>query len=142
MIVPFTKFKSNTPLFPYFLRPMLNIKLINGSNIRIQKALIDTGADYILINSSVAKDIGIDYKTGFFWSTTGIENSPVPTFFHDMEFEIPGIEKSKFRTRVGFINSPSVGILLGQHGFFDNFIVEFNRYENVFSIEKNQKNTD
>ncbi len=65
MILPYTKLKSTNPFFPYFLRPMINIKLINGSKTRIQKALIDTGADYILINSSIAKDLDIDYKKVF-----------------------------------------------------------------------------
>ena len=137
MILPYTKFKSTTPLFPYFLRPMINIKLINGNRTRIQKALIDTGADFILINSSIAKDLEIDYKKGFLGSTIGIENRGVPTFFQTIELEIPNLHDSSFTAQVGFINSSSVGILLGQHGFFENFIVKFERYANIFSIERN-----
>lgn len=135
MILPYTKFRSETPLFPYFLRSMINVKLINGSRSRTQKAIIDTGADYILINSSIAKDLGINYKSGTKWTTTGIENKPIDTYFHELEIEIPNLERSLFKTKVGFINSNSVGILLGQNGFFDHFQIKFERYASCFEIE-------
>lgn len=106
---------------------MLNIKLINGNNSRIQKALIDTGADYILINSSIAKDLGIDYKSGVMNKTIGIEGRPIDTYFHELELEIANLSGSRFKTLVGFINSSSVGILLGQKGFFDNIRVTLDK---------------
>ncbi len=140
MILPYTKFRSETSLFPYFLRPMINIKLINGNKSRVQKAIIDTGADYVLLNSSIAKDLGIDYKSGFRWNTIGIENKPIVTYFHNLQIEILGLENSKFETSVGFINSASVGILLGQMGFFDNFVVKFERFDNCFTVKENLKN--
>jgi predicted aspartyl protease len=93
MVLPYTKFRSETPLSPYFLRSMINVRLINGNRSRTQKAIIDTGADYILINSSIAKDLGIDYKSGTKWTTTGIENRPIETYFHELEIEIPNLEK-------------------------------------------------
>lgn len=114
---------------------MINVKLINGSRSRTQKAIIDTGADYILINSSIAKDLGINYKSGTKWTTTGIENKPIDTYFHELEIEIPNLERSLFKTKVGFINSNSVGILLGQNGFFDHFQIKFERYASCFEIE-------
>lgn len=115
---------------------MINVKLISGNRVRIQKALIDTGADYILINSSITKDLNIDLKSGIKLFTTGIENRPIETYFHDLDIEIDSLKDSRFSTKVGFIDSPSVGILLGQHGFFDNFIVKFEKYSSCFSIDK------
>jgi hypothetical protein len=88
-----------------------------------------------LINSSIAKDIGIDYKNGIKWSTTGIKNRLVETYFHELEIEVLNLVNSRIKSKVGFINSNSVGILLAQSGFFDNFIVKFEKYANCFSID-------
>lgn len=123
-------------MFDYFYRPMVNIRLINGSRSRLQKALIDTGADFTLINSHIAKDLDINYKDGVLHKTTGIENNPIETYFHELEIEVPGLENSQFKTTVGFINSSSVGVLLGQKGFFDNFKVTFDKKDNFFEIVK------
>lgn len=136
MIVRYTKLRSQFRLFDYFYRPMVNIRLINGSRSRLQKALIDTGADFTLINSHIAKDLDINYKDGVLHKTTGIENNPIETYFHELEIEVPGLENSQFKTTVGFINSSSVGVLLGQKGFFDNFKVTFDKKDNFFEIVK------
>jgi len=40
----------------------------------------------------------------------------------------------KIKIPVGFINSDSVGLLLGQEGFFDNYRIKFERDHNVFEI--------
>lgn len=141
MRVPYTKIRSNNPSIPFFLRPHLEILIINGMrNVRLS-AQIDTGADQILINKSWASHLGIEWKKGDPSYTYGIiPPSParptrIPTYIHQVEVEVMNLPQSRKRMPVGFINSPNVGALLGQIGFFDNFRVSFERFNNFFEIE-------
>lgn len=138
MKIPYTKFRSLSPHFDFFYRPMLNICIVNGARSRMQKGLVDSGADHTLINASIAKDLRIDYEnTTEIDQTTGIENRPIITYYHKIEIVIPGIDNSNFETKIGFVNSNSVGILIGQKGFFDKFIVNFNKKNNFFTVDLN-----
>jgi hypothetical protein len=97
--------------------------------------LIDSGADGILINKEWAKALGIDWQFGTSGSAGGIVGTSVPIFYHDIEMEVEGLPQSLAKVNVGFIDSPNVGILLGQIGFFDNFKVSFERYNNFFEVD-------
>lgn len=138
MKIAYSRFRSKSSHFDFFYRPMLNLCLINGTKSRIQKGLVDSGADYTLINASIAKDLGIEYKkTGHIDKTIGIENNPIITYYHDIEIAVPGIDNSNFITTIGFVDSRSVGILIGQKGFFDKFLINFDKKSNFFSIDLN-----
>jgi len=135
MKIPYSKIKSKSKNFDYFFRPMINVVLINGTKSRTQKGLIDSGADYTLLSSSIAKDLGINYKLGIHDVTLGIENRPLTTYYCELEIAIPGIDNSNFTSLVGFVESGSVGILLGQKGFFDKFNIKFSKQNNYFEID-------
>ncbi|MEX0737618.1 MAG: hypothetical protein WD182_09275, partial [Bacteroidota bacterium] len=97
--------------------------------------LIDTGADHTLINKLWAKALGVEWKGGVKTSSYGISGSPNDIYLHEVEIEIPRLSNSRRTILVGFIDSKNVGILLGQVGFFDNFKVTFQRYNNLFEVE-------
>ncbi len=114
---------------------MINVVLINGTKSRMQKALIDSGADYTLINASIAEDLGIDLKSCLVDKTLGIENRPIDTYYYDLELAIPNLDQSNLIVKTGFVKSSSVGILLGQRDFFDKFVICFNKKKNYFEID-------
>lgn len=114
---------------------MLGLEIRHGSRGVTTSGLIDTGADHTLINKEWAKALGIDWKSGTKTSSIGIAGNPTTIYLHEIEIEIPRLANSKQIIPVGFIDSPNVGILLGQVGFFDNFKITFERYKNFFEVE-------
>jgi hypothetical protein len=135
MILPYTKLPSNDPNFPFFLRPMLGVEISYGSRAVMVNGHLDTGADHTLINKSWAKQLGIEWKTGRLSYVTGIVGNPVPVYLHEIYIEVLRLPSSKIPVTAAFIDSPRVGTLLGQAGFFDHFKVTFDRLHNSFEID-------
>lgn len=131
----YKKFPSTDPHFPFYIRPMLGVRIWRGQACVPFLALLDTGADLTLLNYSIAKTLLIDYKTGKKSSTAGITGVPVPIYVHELEIEVLGMPNSKVKTEVAFINAPNVSVLLGQRGFFEHFKATFELYNETFEIE-------
>ena len=87
-------------------------------------AMLDSGADGVLMHSDLALAIGItDIKTGTLDKTLGIGNQVVDVYYHDdIEIQIIG-DNRKLQTRVGFIESdnPRQVIPLLGRTFFKHF---------------------
>lgn len=131
----YKKVPSTDPVYPYFLHPLLGVKIWRGSACIPFLAILDTGATQTLLHYSIAKSLYIDYKTGKKSMTRGITGAAVPIFVHDLEIEVIGLPNSKVKSQVAFINSPNVGMLLGQWGFFEHFKATFERYNETFDID-------
>lgn len=136
MIFPYSKIRTHDKSLPYSVLPLINVNISYQSKSIISRALIDSGADVNLINSQFAKPLGFDYRTGTKSSLKGIVNQSIDIYLHDIEFELPRVSRKRIVMSFGFINSPTVGILLGQKGFFDNFKVTFEKFNNSFEIEE------
>ena len=135
MIVSYTKLPSRNPVYPAFWRPLLGIELSHGVKTIPVKGIIDTGADYTLMNKQIAEQLGIAWDTGRKSPTMGITGTAVVAYIHDVEIEIIRLKNSKRKIPVAFIDSANVGILLGQIGFFDNFLVRFDYPKKIFAVE-------
>ena len=131
MRIPYTKRKLSDPLTPTVLRPYLDVNLIFGTRSVRTRALLDTGADRTLVNISWAKMLGINLKGGRPFQVYGIANLPTPIFIHTIDIEVINLPKSRRTVDLGFIDSPSVNVLLGQLGFFENVSVRL-EYSNRF----------
>ncbi len=107
------------------------IKIVVGHQDIKQKcfALIDSGADSCLFPRDMAEVLGIDVRSGRKIMYTGIGGQQVPFYFHQVEIFLG---KYQFKTMAGFANTGiGTSALLGQKGFFENFIVSFD-YKNRF----------
>ncbi len=136
MEFPYTKFKVSIKNFPSELYiPLLDVTFIHGVKNISTKGLLDSGANITLMNKEWAKALGIDWKKGMQSSAYGIIGKPVPIYIHQLEIEINKISNSRKQTNVAFIDSPNIGILLGQIGFFDKFKVTFEYSEKTFQIQ-------
>jgi hypothetical protein len=135
MIFPYTKFPSKDPNYAYLVAPIVTVEMTVGSKKVAAKAHLDTGAGQTLINKSWAKQLGLEWKKGRKSKTTGIEGRPMPVYLFEIDLEIVGLPKSKHLATIGFIDSPSVGILLGQFGFYEYFKVTFRLPDGEFEIE-------
>ena len=114
--------------------PLVDVELFGPKNsIKISGALIDSGADYSLFNIQYAKAIGIDLakcKTKPFIGIGGLEQ--ITVFMTNLDLKIEHLEK--INIPVGFIDSLSVNVLLGQIGFFDKNKIKFERDHFTFEV--------
>ena len=87
-------------------------------------ALLDSGADEVLMHSDFASALGIgDIKTGTLSRTLGIGNQVVDVYFHnDIEIQMVGDDR-RLKTRIGFIENdePRQIIPLLGRTFFKHF---------------------
>ena len=85
--------------------------------------IVDTGSNYCLFRTDLAKPIGIDVTKGKKYILGGISRQIKEAFyFHSVKLIIAG---STIETNVGFSDQLPVAGVLGFHGFFDKFIVTF-----------------
>lgn len=127
MVLPYTRYK-NQKTGGYVHRPMLDVIFSIEGRSFSSKGLLDTGSDTTLINKAFGKEIGIDFGKCKRGVSVGISGEPQKTWLSEIELEVENLPNSKRMIEVGFIDSPTVGILLGHKGFFENFCVKFETY--------------
>lgn len=115
----------------FIKRPMIEIEIYGPKGSHKQLALLDSGADRSLFHIEIANVLGIDLSRGKKSGVTGItgEAEEIVT-----EIEIQPKFLKRIKIPVGFIDSPYVGVLLGQEGFFDQHRIKFEKDHNIFEI--------
>src|SRR5262249_1571300 len=109
-------------------RPKVPVTLYYKAKQQNQFSLIDSGADLCLFHSSICRLLGIDVTAGPERLVGGITGS-ITAYMHTIELKVQGLPE-RVEIRAGFTDSDQVEALLGQEGFFDNFIVgPFERYK-------------
>jgi hypothetical protein len=114
---------------------MLEVIIWHGVRSVTTLGLLDSGADGILINKSIAKVFDVDVKKLPMLLTQGINGVPMKTWVYNLEIEVENLPNSKKSMEIRFIDSPSVGVLLGRNGFFDNYMIKFENYCLQFEID-------
>ncbi len=108
---------------PDTLRPVIPIEVSFNSILVPYEVLIDSGADVCIFDSDIADILGINILKGIRREVIGITGVPEYYYLHRLTIIISGV---KHKTEVGFmkLRNQTFGIV-GQKGFFDKFIVEF-----------------
>jgi predicted aspartyl protease len=135
MVFKYSHSPSSDPSYSFFLQPLINVRLIRGLASVPLVGLLDTGATLTVLNASIAKTLFIDWKTGKRTNIMGIEGKQIPAYLHDLEIEIPAIPNSRVKSRIAFAHLPTVGVLLGQYGFFEHFKITFDAKQESFEID-------
>ncbi|MBN1397594.1 MAG: hypothetical protein JXA06_06145 [Bacteroidetes bacterium] len=133
MILSYTRFKDERNNFVH--RPTLAITLYVGSKSIKTRGLLDTGADNIVINNGFGRMLGIDIKKLPMRPLLGINGVPTKSWEYSLDIEVDGLSNSRKTSEIRFIDSPSVGVLLGHRGFFENFKIKFETYALMFEID-------
>jgi len=108
------------------IRPVIEIKLKLGSNILRYEVLVDSGADFCIFSSEAGEVLGIDVRKGKMREVFGVGGKASLYYLHKVNIEVGGWT---YEIEAGFM--PDVAGrtmpygLVGQKGFFDNFIVKF-----------------
>ncbi|HEY4478284.1 MAG TPA: aspartyl protease family protein [Candidatus Paceibacterota bacterium] len=107
-------------------RPVIPVILKNKDKSIGYHVLVDSGADMCLFHAEIAELIGIEVKKGEAKEVFGIGGKASIYYLHNIIIEVGGWT---YEIEVGFMPEVSgrsipYGVV-GQNGFFDNFIVKF-----------------
>jgi hypothetical protein len=110
----------------------LALPLPNAPRTKRFEAIIDSGASRCLFHADIAKNLGIDLKSGIKEDINGIGGLE-ETWLHDVHLYVPG---GVVKILAGFKENLSVAGLLGMNGFFEYFNVTFNSALLQCSLER------
>jgi hypothetical protein len=113
-------------------RPVVEIEISHNKQARKFLAVIDSGADNILMPSYIADVLGIDRQGCPRYSVMGISMEPIEGFIAELDFRVRN-QTEEFTAPVVFIER-NIPILLGQEGFFDTYRIRFEKDHDLFEI--------
>ena len=119
-----------------FYRPLIGVTLRNGSKSMKYIALVDSGADFNLFHTDVAAMLGIDLSNITKIDLYGV-NDKKPLTGYPAGVEI-GLEGQFYSAMVVFSPdiAPNALSIVGQAGFFDRFIVQFDYQKKLGYLKK------
>ena len=119
-------------------RPMISIEIFGSDDSKNFDALIDSGADVTLMNLEIAEALNIDLTNAKPANFTGISGNVDGYKIEKLKVKVNGFTQT-VEMPVCFVDSPSVGILLGQDGFFDLHRIKFAKDHNTFEVTSAKK---
>jgi len=114
----YTSFFPPEKNLKWIKRPMVEIEIFGPQGSKKFMALVDSGADYSLFNIQVAQLLGFDLSKAKPRSFIGIIGNISAHMLDNIEIKVEGVEKSA-KIPVSFVESETVGLILGEEGFFD-----------------------
>lgn len=106
------------------IRPVIPVEIQSGMTIVTYEVLIDSGADDCIFDSQIADILGLNITDGIKRSVFGITGQEEDYYIHKITLRVGG---HPYNIMAGFKKMPDFmryGIV-GQRGFFENFIVKF-----------------
>jgi len=116
----------------YTKRPVVEVVVSKGNHKRTFLALIDSGADQIMMPAAIAEVFGIDRDTSPKRTSLGVSMEPIEGFIGELTFRIKHLDDA-FDAPVVFIDT-DVPVLLGREGFFDRYRIKFEQDHDAFEI--------
>jgi hypothetical protein len=130
--LPLNRLKERFDIIAKSIRYGLMILDAIGEHARSFLAIIDSGADNIILPAYIAELFGIDKRACRRYSVMGISLENTPGFVAELDFRLQN-HSEVFTAPVVFIEK-NVPPLLGQEGFFDNYRVKFEKDHDTFEI--------
>lgn len=120
-----------------FLRPVIPVEIIHGSEAIRYEVLVDSGADCNIVPAEIGELLGIDIERGKKDIVGGITGGGFPYFIHTVAIRIGGYA---YTVPMGFMpDMPSMGYgVVGQRGFFEFFKVTFDLQKAEIDIRLNE----
>lgn len=106
-------------------RPLIPVEISHQGKKLLSYALIDSGADVCLFGGELSQKLGLVLTTGKKQTLQGIGRGKITFYLHQIDLNIGG---KTAKTEVGFSSQMQhlPFAILGQKGFFENFLVAFN----------------
>ena len=139
MKYPYSAQLKNITTSKLIKKPLLGIEIF-GTQDKKQKfiALVDSGADCSLFNIQIAELLDIDLSKGESVPMTGISGTIKAIRIEEVPITIEGTSDT-IKIPACFVDSPTVGALLGQEGFFDQNRIKFEKDHDTFEINPIRK---
>jgi hypothetical protein len=114
-------------------RPVVEVDISRGDHVkRTFLALIDSGADQIIMPADIAEVFGISPDQCPRRSVMGVSMEPMWGFIAQLTLHVTH-QDDAFDAPVLFIDA-AVPVLLGREGFFDRYRVKFEQDHDTFEI--------
>jgi hypothetical protein len=132
----YQKYRSKEDPTLVLLRPVISVRLRYKDTLVHVLALIDSGADCCYFHESIGRILGIDVRSGREDTVKSLSSQPIPVYVHTVQLILQ--DEPTIDLEVGFIESDLLadGGLLGQQGFFDEFDVRFQRWQDSIDITR------
>jgi hypothetical protein len=118
-------------------KPLVEIEIFGRHRTIKEFALVDSGADVSLCNIQIAHALAIDLAHAEPKGMIGITGR-AETRATDIEIRVRHLDQ-RITIPVRFIDSPYVGVLLGQERFFDLHKIKFEKDHDMFEITPAKK---
>ena len=125
----YTSFYTPEKTLKWVKRPMVEIEVFGPNESKSFDALVDSGADTSLFNI-----LGIDLEKAKPKRFEGIAGGADVFLIQGVRIKLSYMNDI-ISIPVGFINSNSVGLLLGEEGFFDRYRIKFEKDHDSFEIK-------
>ena len=122
---------------PFLKRPAVMIEIFGPKRSIKVLGVVDSGADRSLFNSEIARAVGIDLEGAVEGTVTGITGQQRIWSVDEVRIKVEHLDP--VMVPVNFIDSPYVGVLLGQEGFFDSYRIKFEKDHDTFEINPVRK---
>lgn len=128
--------------FPYMQygpnpRPVIPVVISNKGKKVSEMALIDSGSDMCVFDANIARVLGIDNSTGQQHTIGGLGGTQHESFTHTVTLIVG---KQSVTVPVAFMRQVSGAFqygILGQRGFFENFLIKFDLSKREVSVKRN-----
>lgn len=124
------------------MRPLVSITVVGTEVATPAFALVDSGAEHVLVAPGMARVAGLDYKSSDRIYDLGIGGHTVEVRMIDARLRLhppyaPDDEFVEWEAEVGVVHEwrPPWQILAGQRGFLDRFTVSMSRQSCCLAIE-------
>ena len=122
------------------LRPVIEISIRNNERSVRYEVLVDSGADICLFDSDIGEAIGINIEKGKPQEVFGVGGKASIYYLHPITIEVGGWP---YKIEAGFMSNVAGRVmsygLVGQRGFFDNFIVKFDLLKEEVELKQRNK---
>ena len=116
MVFPYTRYSSSV------LRPVIEIGIKHRRRSLRYDVLVDSGADIDVFNVELAEALGIELTAGGEAEVTGATGHVETVSIHILTLTVGA---RTYKAPVAFLASANPYGLVGQRGFFDQFVVAF-----------------
>lgn len=122
------------------LRPVIEIVLRYGGKLIRYEVLIDSGADLCIFDEEIGNYLGINVRKGEPREVFGVGGKCSIFYIHPITIEVGGWP---YKINAGFMPNVAGKImpygLVGQKGFFENFVVKFDFLKEEIEIKNREK---
>jgi len=129
----YTSFFPPDRTLKFIKKSIVSIEVFGPKDSKNFDALVDSGADCSLFNIQVAEVFGIDLSNARPARFTGISGQIDGYRLEKIKIKVDGLNEL-VEIPVCFIKSPTVSLLLGQEGFFDQYRIRFEKDHDTFEI--------